>query len=250
MGMLIGYVVAGIVMDQAGFDMCFRFAMLQGVIGLTLLLVFPIAEVRCAHTSDPHLPSHEAPQQRGWIVNAAIILVAGQWITGGSINVLEVPFAIDVLKVSEGTTTWLFFATATGSLATGFCLTRYPPHSSVDMLVSTTGTGAILIMMYIFILDLKASIVLLFFYGAMSSVQNFLVITLIQSHSSPHSVAKNIVVSSSVIQISGLVSAFFAVLFNYSLGPQLSCMIFCVATLGISAGVYSRNQSKAPVAAN
>ena len=237
--LLIGYILSGFFIDRTGYESCFAIALACFILSTILFVIFLPKHI-AVDVSEENLKTPEPPEShrpREWQSESLLwILVAGYWITGGAINVLEVPLAKKVLDADEFSTTLLFFAVALGSITFSYFSKFFKPKSNLYILAATNILMAILVCIYVSLTSAVAAMLVLFHVGLLSSAHSIYSSLAVQSMSTRSKMTRNSFLLNAIIQGSTLLSAGAAVLLAEYMGEVFSCLWFCSLTALITIG--------------
>ena len=236
-GILIGYVTSGIIIENWGYAWCFILNAICYLLFVSLVLQTKLEQPQ---SEKQVKDSNSAPQricnlQKSPNLTEVLLLTGFVWLTGGSINVLEVEFAKKFMAASDLQVSLLFFASALGAITFSLLSEKRALPTNLKFLKFVTLIPAIAIAMYVFVAKITLVMPFLFIYGFAIAYHGYCGMSLVQRFSSEEDLAENSVQLNAITQVTTLLSAAGGVaLSSVTNAPQAS-LVFAGLTVILTA---------------
>lgn len=170
-----------------------------------------------------------------------LILTGLLWLTGGSINVLEIEFAKKYLSATEMQIAFLFFSSASGAILFSFYSEYRGIESNLTRLRWSTVLAAISILLYVAIAQYPKILPALALYGSCVAYHGFCSMNLVQNYSSKSELSRNSVLLNTITQVVTLGAAAIGVFVSSQTSPRTASILFSSLTLafGVAALLYA-----------
>jgi Na+/melibiose symporter-like transporter len=239
----LGFVVSGALISRYGYRACFLFNALAYVVFILSLFV---VRLRAHGESDQEAAEGTRLSIRRFFgilksnpkISAVYLMAVALWLTGGSINVLEIPFAKKVMNATDEMITLLFFASASGSIA--FSLVKSDLRSRIYTLPALTFAAGIAISLYVGVADFYFSLFVLFIFGLTIAAHNVVSMASLQNHLDDAELAQAVIVLNTLNQTVGLLAAALGVYLSTGYQERIICFAFAMLTAIASAAAYVR----------
>ena len=243
LGILLGYVLSGYLITVLGYSFCFSAN--AACYFIFAILVVATEFKNSAPLGDPlaETASHANAQQNNssllskTITRELFFLTGILWLTGGSINVLEVEFAKKFMSASEMQISLLFFAAALGAI--GFSILsekRGIPVTMGGVRIATFLAG-LSILGYVYIAQFPGIFPFLCFYGFSVAYHGYACMTLIQNHVPSEKLASTSVSYNTLTQVVTLTAAAAGVLVSSIFDSRIASISFSGIT--VAAGLMT-----------
>ncbi|MGZ6480263.1 MAG: MFS transporter [Bdellovibrionales bacterium] len=243
-GVLLGYFGSGLLLTYSSYEACFLAnAAAYGIFLIFILFTrLPVHKVREV-TNDIGFRlvdfGYLVRRNTGLLTIYAMALAL--WLTGGSINVLEIPFAKKAMGASDGMVSMLFFATASGSILYSSLDWRLP--EVLKSLSFLTVMAAILIAAYVGLAKFGLSLPILFCFGFLVAIHGVQSVTQLQNLTSSEDLSNATIVLNTLNQTVGLIAAALGVVSATFFSEQSVCLAFAMLTF-VSASLYGLTSFK------
>lgn len=257
-GLLGGFLFSGMLIDYLSISQ-------STMIVSTSFLISAVLLYRCSFSktgssidtqNQSVVSKKRAEQSNHKVIYLVIVLCAVNWITGGSINIVEIPFADKHLNLGAFGTSVLFAASALGTLSLSVGVLWFGVRSTLISLISAVLVSALSIICYISLPSISVSIVALFFFGCAASVQNHVAMGLLQESATNEDMDKYVVMHHTVGQVSQLAFggltlvsvSFFGILASgiaFPLAGIVAASFLCLYTYGGASTSIEKDLSTA-----
>ena len=243
-GVLFGYLLSGSLITFSGYSLCFYINALCYIVFATMTLASDLSD-RTPLAVAPD-DTAEAQQSVKTVNGSASIgireilaMTVLLWITGGSINVLEIAFAHESMAANEMQISLLFFASAAGALSFSAYADRITIKETPLMLSAFTIICGAVILAYALVAHIYAALPILYLFGFCAAAQGYLSMTLVQKASAPETLSKNSVLLNTITQATTLTSAAIGVFLASFIAARSAIMIFNVVTIVGGIVIYA-----------
>jgi MFS family permease len=234
-GLLCGYIISGVIIERFGYVACFIVNACTYFAFALLLFFVKIRNHKVDVTEDDTKFSTSKflniLKANPGVISVYIMTIA-LWLTGGSINVLEIPFAKKVMSASDSMVTLLFFASATGSIV--FSLIKIDMTSKIFSLPSLTLFSGATIALYVGIADFSLSLLFLFFFGLAVGAHSVVSMSMLQNSLKDAELSQGAIVLNTLNQTVGLLAAAMGVFLSTAYEERMVCLAFAAITVLVS----------------
>ena len=250
LGILGGYILSGIMIKYFSYQICFFINSITFIVfAITVSLSkFPSKINITEETTFHSIKSLKSSLQtifHSRQLMVIFILTLSLWLVGGSINVLEIPFAKKILKVTDAGISLLFFASALGSIL--YCILPQLNYFKykISLLPFVVAISAGTIAIYVGAENYYLALVLLVIFGYFTSLYNVESINALQKTSPPEQIENISLLFSSTIQFTTLFAAAMGVLIARGIGEKWACILFSMLAMFValsSSSILSFNK--------
>jgi Na+/melibiose symporter-like transporter len=233
-GMLSGYISSGLAITYIGYHYCF-FLNAAAYCGFGISVFATKFPVQRDHDETKRKENslrssvqiiRSVPQLR-----MLFTLTFALWLTGGSINVLEVPFLKKTVGATDLIVSLLFFTSALGAIGFSFTQNRplfEPIFERLPIVIATSGA---LILLYVLTANVILAVPMILLFGYLTSFCNVISMNALQTLTPEENLGDATLAFNTTVQTTTLLAAAAGVFLSQFSTEQWVCVAFASITI-------------------